>query len=225
MKMSEACFDPLLPAVLREVLSRRYPRGPTELQARLWRQTLSSGGGGVELEPSGRSAADLAAIVTAPTGTGKSVAFLVPALASLLAAWQTAGSGEATSAASLDSAGTRSDSLLALGAPVPGQPELLVVAPTRELVVQVSREALALSQLPEPCTEPQPATDEPTVGPVAPLREASREGGGARASWLSVGCLYGGVPPYHQVRARFLICACVLHMRNSTATIAAPVAC
>ena len=102
-----------LPDSLFRVLQERY-EGPTALQLTFWRRRWLTGGAAVgTAEDSAAPAGQGDVVLTAPTGSGKSVAFLAPALASLLRH------------------STPNDA-------VPGQPQVLVLAPTRELVVQVT---------------------------------------------------------------------------------------
>jgi superfamily II DNA/RNA helicase len=183
----DATADPLLPAPLLEALARRFST-PSPLQSAYWSRCLAP-----PPPARGRCRSRRHAVLTAPTGSGKTVCFLVPAIAALLA--------EAEDSGGL----VNQDPHSLLPAALPGQPRIVVVAPTRELAVQVHREALELTA---------PATSAPCDGVHDGLGEvgtpASREPGREpgrellqpplREGWLSAACLYGGVPPYHQVR-------------------------
>jgi superfamily II DNA/RNA helicase len=117
-------------------------------------------------------------VLTSPTGSGKTLAYLLPALCSL---FKRTGEGEVE----------ESWSLLP---PVPGSPYIVIIAPTRELVVQVMQEAERISAIHPPCHPVGEKQNSSNINSNSMVIMNSEE------CWLKCLCLYGGVPPYHQRR-------------------------
>lgn len=184
-----------LPTPLLDMLAARFEK-PSSLQLAYWSSCLASP---LALETD-HGPRRVHHVLTAPTGSGKTSSFLVPAISALLReAEEFSGSNKGDSATLLPSA-------------MPGQPRIVVVAPTRELAVQVLREAIGLTS-PRTIThylkdsgefggEDQSlnhcgefASEDSIDVPSQPQSSQS-----LREGWLSAACLYGSVPLYHQVR-------------------------
>ena len=106
---------------------------PTALQSFLWDHILR----GNISEQSSHSF-----VLTAPTGVGKTLGFLVPAIA--LAIVEKSRKGESVICNNLNERALRK--LSPVPQPRSGYPMIMVLAPTRELVVQIHREAMAISK-------------------------------------------------------------------------------
>jgi superfamily II DNA/RNA helicase len=147
-----------VPRMLAIAGRRAGLQAPTFLQSKFWFLTLNGDLG----EPPRTD--DF--ILTGPTGTGKTIAFLVPAIAKLFT-------------------GSETESGVGIIDTLPGQPSVVVIAPTRELAVQVQHAAISIS-----CVSTSQFEDENFDDPAHPV---------IREGFLSTACLYGGVPHYHQV--------------------------
>lgn len=106
-------------------------------------------------------------------GTGKTLSYLIPALSSLFF--------------------TRENKAVPLS-PVSRSPYVIIVCPTRELVIQVFQEAEALT------TSFSKNGSSHNININNDIKQ----------DWLKSLCLYGGVPPYHQKRVLLKGCHMII---------------
>ena len=182
-----------LPTPLLQVLVSRFEK-PSSLQLAYWCSCLASP---LALDSDHRPRRRVPHVISAPTGSGKTTCFLVPAISALLKEAE-------------DRRGSRQgEPTTLLPSARPGRPRIVVVAPTRELAVQVFREAIDLTSprsKSRRCsgsdwhTSKDQSLVENADGASLEVHSQPSTSQSLREGWLSAACLYGSVPPYHQVR-------------------------